>query len=125
MQYDVKSPTEYINQLEKDWRLEKVQQLRKIIQTKAPKLVEGIHYKMLSYSDAEGVLFQLNAQMNYVSFYVGDIKKIDPEGILLKGLNLGKGCVRFKKSINITETRIDEFIERIMGMRKEGEDFDC
>ena len=69
MQYDVKTPTEYLNQLEKDWRLEKVQELRKIIQAKVPKLVEGIHYKMLSYSDTEGVLFQLNAQMNYVSFY--------------------------------------------------------
>jgi uncharacterized protein YdhG (YjbR/CyaY superfamily) len=125
MQYDVKTPTEYLNQLEKDWRLEKVQKLRKIIQAKAPKLVEGIHYKMLSYSDTEGVLFQLNAQMNYVSFYVGDIKKVDPNGELLKGLNLGKGCIRFKKSNDIAETRIDEFIEKIMQMRKEGKDFDC
>lgn len=97
MQYDVKTPKEYLNQLEKDWRYEKVQQLRKIIQAKAPKLVEGIHYKMLSYSDEKGVLFQLNAQRNYVSFYVGDIKKVDPEGTMLKGLNQGKGCVRFKK----------------------------
>ncbi len=57
MQYDVKTPAEYLNQLEKDWRYEKVQELRKIIKAKAPQLVEGIHYKMLSYSDAEGVLF--------------------------------------------------------------------
>ena len=125
MLYDVKTPTEYLNQLEKDWRLEKVQELRKIIQTKAPHLVESIDYKMLCYRDEESVLFHLNAQMNYVSFYVGDIKKVDPEGIMLQGLNYGKGCVRFKKSIDIAETRIDEFIERIMGMRKEGKDFDC
>lgn len=125
MQYDVKTPTEYLNHLEKDWRLEAVQQLRKIIQAKAPNLVEGIHYKMLSYSDSGGVLFQLNAQANYVSFYVGDIKKVDPEGSLLKGLNQGKGCVRFKKTNNIAETRIAEFIERIIKMRAEGKDFAC
>ena len=125
MLYDVKTPTEYLNQLEKDWRFEKVQQLRKIIQDKAPHVIECIDYKMLCYRDEEDVLFHLNAQMNYVSFYVGDIKKVDPEGIMLQGLNYGKGCVRFKKSIDIAETRIDEFIERIMGMRKEGKDFDC
>ncbi len=63
--------------------------------------------------------------MNYVSFYIGNIKKVDPEGLLLQGLNLGKGCVRFKKSNTVAETRIDEIIERIMQMRKEGKDFDC
>lgn len=125
MLYDVKTPSEYFDQLEKDWRYEKVQQLRKIIQTKAPHLVEGIDYKMLCYSDENGQLFYLNAQMNYVSFYVGDIKKVDPEGVLLKGLNLGKGCIRFKKTIDIAETRIDEFIERVLQMRKEGKDFSC
>ena len=56
---------------------------------------------------------------------MGDIKKVDPNGELLKGLNLGKGCIRFKKSNDIAETRIDEFIEKIMQMRKEGKDFDC
>ncbi|MFK7771885.1 MAG: iron chaperone [Saprospiraceae bacterium] len=125
MLYDVKTPTEYLDQLEKDWRYEKVQQLRKIIQIKAPHLVEGIDYKMLCYGDEEGVLFHLNAQMNYVSFYVGDIKKVDHEGKMLEGINLGKGCVRFKKSINIEETRIDEFIEKILEMRKKGKDFGC
>ena len=80
---------------------------------------------MLSYSDSAGVLFQLNAQKIYVSFYVGDTKKVDPEGILLEGLNHGKGCIRFKKSIDIAETRIDEFIEKVLKLRAEGKDLSC
>lgn len=125
MQYNVTTPTEYINALEKDWRLEKLQALRKIIKSKAPDYTEDIQYKMLGYSDDKGLVFSLNAQKDYVSFYVGDTKKVDPSGELLEGINKGKGCIRFKKSINIANTHIDEFIERAVDLRKQGIDIGC
>jgi hypothetical protein len=46
---------------------------------------------MLCYRLNNLVLFHLNAQKGYVSLYCGDSKKIDPDGILLTGLNIGKG----------------------------------
>ena len=125
MQYEANTPTEYIDMLEKDWRYDKLQELRSLIKSKAPSLEEGINYKMLSYGDAQGNVFHLNAQRNYVSLYVGDIEKIDPDGTLLTGLNCGKGCIRFKKSASVKESRIDEFIEQTMNLWQQGEDIDC
>lgn len=125
MQYDVTTPTEYIEALEDDWRLEKLQYLRKLIKSKAPDFAEGIEYKMLSYSNDQGTIFHLNAQKNYVSLYVGNAKKVDPEGNLLKDLDVGKGCIRFKKSVSIADTSIDKFVERAVDFWKQGKDIDC
>ena len=125
MQYNAQTPVEYLDLLEEDWRKEKLLQIRAIILIKAFDFKERINYKMLCYTDKSGDLFHLNAQKNYVSLYVGDTAKIDPSGDLLKGLNLGKGCIRFKKSVNVGETRIDEFLEKAVKSWKEGIDLGC
>ena len=125
MQYDVKTPKEYLEKLEDDWRKSTLLALRTLILESAPDLMEGIEYKMLAYSDDDGGVFGLNAQKHYVSLYVGDASKIDATGELLRGLNCGKGCVRFSKSVVVGETRIDEFIARTMELRANGADTDC
>lgn len=126
MQYDVKTPAEYIACLDdSDWRLGTLQDLRAIIKDVYPEAIEGINYKMLAYTDDRGIVFHLNAQKGYVSLYVGDHSKIDPGGELLKGLNMGKSCIRFKKSINVNETRIREFVQRTVDLWKQGVDFGC
>lgn len=125
MLYDVNSPEEYFQQLPDDWRREKVVALSKMIKGKGPGLTERIQYKMLAYGDDDNIAFCLNAQKNNVSLYVGNASKVDPSGSLLEGLNVGKGCIRFSKSVEIADTRIDEFIERAVGMWERGEDFDC
>lgn len=125
MQYEVQTPADYLTTLEKDWRFDTLQALRTLINAKAPSLEEGINYKMLSYGDEQGVVFHLNAQKNYVSLYVGDIDKIDPAGELLAGLSCGKGCIRFKKSMSVADSRIDEFIEQTITLWEQGTDIDC
>ncbi len=125
MLYDVKTPEEYINMLDNDWKKEKLQELRAILKLNAPEFTEGINYKMLSYNDNEGPVLHLNVQKNYVSLYVGDTQKIDVENTLLKGLEVGKGCVRFKKSVSISETRIDEFIAETYRLWKQGKNLNC
>ena len=125
MQYEVDLPEEYVAALEDDWRKEKLLKLRSIIKTKAPQLEEGIEYKMLRYSDGQGTIFHLNAQKNYVSLYVGNAEKIDPDGRLLEGIDVGKGCIRFKKPVNISDTLIEEFISRTIDLREQGKDIDC
>ena len=125
MLYDVDTPKAYIDALEKDWRLEKLQALRSIIKNQAPEFEEGINYKMLAYSNERGAVFHLNAQKNYVSLYVGDTDKVDQSGELLKGIDVGKGCIRFKKSTKLEDTRIAEFIGRALDLWKRGEDIDC
>ena len=125
MQYEATTPTEYIKKLDKDWRLNTLQTLRALIKSKCPDIEEGINYKMLSYSDDKGVVFHLNAQKNYVSLYVGNASRVDTDGKLLRGLDRGKGCIRFKKSVAVDDTRIDEFVERALELRDRGVDIDC
>ena len=121
MQYDVETPAQYLQALDDDWRREKLEALRSIITTLGPELVEGIDYKMLSYRDEKDIVFGLNAQKQYVSLYVGDIHKIDPDGTLLSGYNIGKGCIRFTKTKPISDN-IREFIRRAIDMSRRGED---
>ena len=125
MQYDVTTPSEYIQILDNDWRRKKLLELRGLIQLTAPKLQEGISYKMLCYGDGTSNVFHLNAQKNYVSLYVGDLKKIDPSGKLLKGINTGKSCVRFNKSLSLSETKIEEFIKKAVYLWENGAELSC
>ena len=59
MLYDVKTPEEYLNALEPDWRKEKLEELRKLIKKAGPELTEGIGYKMLSYGVKDQTVFHL------------------------------------------------------------------
>ncbi|MGJ8528983.1 iron chaperone [Maritalea sp.] len=122
---DAKSPEEYIAQLPSDWRRETLLELRQLILDCDSKLDETINYKMLAYGIGENNFCHLNAQKNYVSIYFGDIDKIDPEHQLLAGLNLGKGCIRFTKSKNIPETKIDQFIKEANKLWRSGVDIEC
>ncbi|MEE9445303.1 MAG: hypothetical protein V3V19_06540 [Cocleimonas sp.] len=70
-------------------------------------------------------VFHLNAQKNYVSLYAGDLKKIDPEGVLLKGVNTGKGCIRFNKTLSLSEIKVEEFIGKAVSLWEKGVDLGC
>lgn len=94
MQYDAKSPEEYLQMLEDDWRKEKLLTVREMIFKYAPDLEESIRYKMLNYGKGDNYIFALNAQKHYVSLYVGSIEKIDNAEKLLEGYNYGKSCIR-------------------------------
>ncbi|NBB76904.1 MAG: DUF1801 domain-containing protein, partial [Bacteroidetes bacterium] len=76
MQYEANSPTEYLDQLDDDWRKESLLQLREMILSAEEGLIEGMEYKMLSYGDGEKTLFHMNVQKAYVSLYVGKISKL-------------------------------------------------
>lgn len=125
MQYDVNSPSEYMASLEEDWRKEKLHALRNLILKQDPAIEETINYKMLCFKLNNAELFHLNAQKGYVSLYCGDTKKIDPDGALLTGLRIGKGCIRFTKTKDISKTGIEEFIKRAAVLLKQGKDLAC
>ena len=125
MQYEAQTPTDYLSEIEDDWRKQKLLAIRALIRSKAANYAECISYKMLGYKDDKGIVFHLNAQKNFVGFYVGDIKKIDVDGCLLTGLDVGKGCIRIKKSTILKETQLEEFIDRTIVLRKQGKDIEC
>jgi len=125
MQYDVNSAKQYLEILEDDWRKKKLLEVRDMIFSKAPNITESIEYKMLRYGNDESSVFHLNAQKNYVALYVGNIDKIENGKELLKTFNLGKGCIRIKKNIDLNKTQIVEFIQNAISQWTEGKDISC
>lgn len=125
MQYDAKTAEEYLEMLEDDWRKEKLLMIRQMIVDYAPEMEEVIRYKMLNYGKDDDYVFALNAQKHYVSLYVGNIEKIDNAETLLEGYNYGKGCIRVRKTINIEETGLEQFIQKTIDMWRAGQDTSC
>lgn len=70
-------------------------------------------------------LFHLNAQKNYVSLYVGNMDKIDGSRQLLKAFDMGKGCIRVKKSVEIKETGLNVFIAKTIQYLRKGGNTGC
>ena len=90
-----------------------------------PELIEQIEYNMLSYRYGQNSIFYLNAQKAYVSLYVGNIDKIDVLRELLKEFDLGKGCIRVKKNVDLSNTRLGELIEKTIQLWKSGSNTNC
>lgn len=125
MQYEVKTPKEYIEQLENDWRKDKLMLVREMIKKHGPDLVERIEYKMLSYAKDGKSIFNLNAQRAYVSLYVGTINKVEDAQKLVKDFDTGKGCIRIKKKVSIRDTNLEVFIKRTIELWKNGGNTEC
>ena len=125
MQYDVKTPAEYLEKLAADWRKEKLIEVREMIRTNGPELSEGIKYKMLSYEYADKIVFSLNAQQAYVSLYVGNVDKVGDARDWLKDFNIGKGCIRIKKSNDLQESNLEKFIAKTIEIWRNGGETDC
>lgn len=125
MQYDVKSPEEYLAALEEDWRKDKLLQVRQFVLEYGPELEESIRYRMLAYGRDDEWVFGLNAQKGYVSLYVGDIDEIENANELLEPFNTGKGCIRIRKSVDIHSTGLEEFIQAAIGHWRDGRDISC
>jgi uncharacterized protein YdhG (YjbR/CyaY superfamily) len=125
MQYEAKTPGEYFEKLENDWRKDKLIQVRELLKKHGPDLEEGIEYKMLSYGKSEKSIFHLNAQSAYVSLYVGSIHKVEGAQELLKAFDTGKGCIRIKKKVEIQKTGLEEFISIAIEFWKKGGSILC
>lgn len=125
MLYNAKTPEEYLKMLDSDWRKDKVLELRAMILATDTKITEGISYKMLEFSYDNSPVFNLNAQSAYVSLYVGNISKVPNYKALLAPFNIGKGCIRIRKTLNIKETHLNQFIKHAVDMVKVGKDIGC
>ena len=125
MQYAAKTPKEYLKELENDWRKLKLEEIRSIILHHGSALQEGIEYKILAYGSAEKNIFHLNVQWAYVSLYVGNIDKVENAQELLKDFDHGKGCIRIKKTIDLSKSGLEAFIKKTIEMWSRSENTDC
>lgn len=125
MQYDVKSAAEYLQNLESDWRKDKLMKLREMILQQDDNIVEDIEYKMLRFHLNGKTIFHLNAQKNYVSLYTGDLSKLQGGNYSLEEFDKGKGCLRVKKKNDSLNGNILGFIQQAVKQVIEGHDISC
>jgi len=74
-----------------------------------PGVKETLQYRMPSY-EYRGLFCAFAAQKNYMSFYVLNGAIVDNNRELLKGLSVGKGCIRFKKQSDLAEETIRKLL---------------
>ena len=127
MKYQAETPEEYLSAVgkENDWRSGHLERLCTLIKLTAPEVMEDVSSNVLRYSADGRVLCHVNAQKNHVGLYVGDVASIDIDGKLLKGVDVGKGCIRFKKSDDILNSGIVAFVEKLVALWRDGAEFEC
>ena len=60
----------------------------------------------MPYYTYHGMLCAFASQKNYMSFYLLDGEIVEKNRHLLAGLNVGKGCIRFKDISKVPEPTI-------------------
>ena len=97
MQSDAKNVNEYLKEIPEP-RLESMTKLRELCLEILDGYEENMEYGMPSYKKAGGeVEVAFASQKNYISFYILRESVFNNFRDSLKGLNLGKGCIRYKK----------------------------
>jgi hypothetical protein len=79
--------------------------LRAIILEMVPGVKEIIQYRM-PYYEYRGMLCAFAAQKQYMSFYLLNGDVVEKNRGLLKGLSVGKGCIRFKNGGDLSEEAV-------------------
>ena len=119
MQRFVASPAEYMKSVPAA-QLPLLTHLRALIRKAAPAAREEIRYGMLGYDDGGG-LFGLAAQKHYVGLHVLATQALEDMAEELKGIDQGKGCLRFKRLEQVpTDT-----IRRLLAHAKSLAERDC
>ncbi len=111
--------------MEDDWRKIRLEEIRIMIKRAWPDAIEGIEYNMLCYGDGSKNIFHLNAQKAYMALYVGDINKVENSDSLLGGVDRGKGCVRIRRTLDLSKTGLAEFVSRVIKIHQAGGNTDC
>jgi uncharacterized protein YdhG (YjbR/CyaY superfamily) len=97
MQSEAKTVDEYLNEVPED-RKEALVTLRKLCVEILQGYEESMVYHMPSYKKEGGeVAVAFASQKNYISLYILKEDVMNQHREALVGLNLGKGCIRYRK----------------------------
>jgi len=97
MRSEANTVDEYLDEVPEN-RLEALERLRKLCLEVLDGYEESMDYGMPSYRNENGdIEVAFASQRSYISFYVLKEAVLDKYREALAGLNLGKGCVRYRR----------------------------
>ena len=109
-----KDVDDFLNKIDKS-RKSDMAKLRAIIKKTLPNAEETMLYGMPSYLIDGKPVIAFNSQKNYMALYVGE-NSVKMNKDLLKGLNCGKGCIRFQSLEKFPEASIIKVIKDTDGV---------
>jgi len=112
--------TEYLTTVPEK-RLEALKRLRALCCSVLSDYEESMRYKMPSYAKNGVVEVAFNSQKQHISFYIlkHDVMLSNKEG--LKGLNHGKGCIRYGS----TKKMDFDFIQKLLEETRDSDSAVC
>jgi uncharacterized protein YdhG (YjbR/CyaY superfamily) len=90
--------------------------VRALILDVAPDAEETMRYRMPTY-EVEGALCSLASQKRYMSLYM-DTRVVERHREELKGLSVGKSCIRFRKLEDLPLAIIRQMLEESLRGRQ-------
>ena len=129
-----KTPDEYIDLIQDPERKEEMIKLDKLIRKALPNLdrfiIAGMigygkfHYKSKSGREGDWSIIALASQKNYISVYVcateGDKYVTEDYVTKLPKADIGKSCIRFKRTSDIDLGVLEDVIKKGVQVMKEG-----
>lgn len=104
-----KDVDDFLNKIDKD-RKNDMSKLRSIIKKTLPDAKEIMLYGMPAYEVDGKCLVAFNSQKHYMSLYA-EPKSVEKNKNLLKGINCGKSCIRFKSLKQLPEDTIIKILK--------------
>jgi uncharacterized protein YdhG (YjbR/CyaY superfamily) len=110
---------EYIASVD-EARQDDLRSLRQLIRTAAPDAEETILYNM-PYYRFHGLLCAFAAQKRHLSLYVLNLEAVDELREELSGVDVAKGCIRFKSFAKLPQEAAARLIARAAEKNARGE----
>ena len=94
MQSKAKDVTSYLQEADPE-RLESLSKLRELCKEVLTGYEEGMDYGMPGYKKDGIIEVGFASQKNYISLYILKTDVVEQNRAALKGLSVGKGCIRY------------------------------
>ncbi len=112
MQSTAKNVSEYLDEVPAE-RATALAKLRDLCLASLLNFEESMVYGMPSYSRNQTVEVAFASQKNYISLYIlrTDVMNAHSDLLNVKGVNLGKGCIRYSRSERIDFTVVESMLK--------------
>jgi uncharacterized protein YdhG (YjbR/CyaY superfamily) len=112
MQSDVKNVTEYLKEVPEE-RQAALSKLRKLCRSNLKGFNESMQYSMPSYSRDSAVEVAFASQKNFIALYIlrTDVMNAHKHLLKVKGISIGKGCIRYSKPDKIDFKVIEQMLK--------------